>query len=195
VRSACDNLRRTRVRNGHEGHSAPEHRGRPRPVRPRQGRTDRVVRGGIEPPTFRFSGRAGRPSSTTNQEHTVLRADPRRVLAATEQQPEQQRHRTAPDLCAPGRGQDPGHTESPDGLGRLASGTSLSLNPQVGPVTALVEAGTSDLRTEQQMPPSRIGWHPSGTSREAMKKRWSPSWTSVTVMCITTQRKNQPYAG
>jgi len=37
-------------------------------------------------------------------------------------------------------------------------------------------------------------WHPSGTSREAMKKRWSPSRTSVTVMCITTERRNQPYA-
>jgi hypothetical protein len=38
-------------------------------------------------------------------------------------------------------------------------------------------------------------WHPSGTSREAMKKRWSPSRTSVTIMCITTQRRNQPHAG
>jgi uncharacterized protein YndB with AHSA1/START domain len=38
-------------------------------------------------------------------------------------------------------------------------------------------------------------WKPGGTSREAMKKRWSPSRTSVTVMCITTQRRNQPYAG
>jgi hypothetical protein len=37
-------------------------------------------------------------------------------------------------------------------------------------------------------------WHPSGTSHEAMKKRWSPSRTSVTVMCITIQRRNRPYA-
>jgi hypothetical protein len=27
-----------------------------------------------------------------------------------------------------------------------------------------------------------------------VKKRWSPSRTSVIVMCITTQRKNQPDA-
>ena len=34
-------------------------------------------------------------------------------------------------------------------------------------------------------------WHvPRGD-----EKRWSPSRTGVTVMCITTQRRNQPYAG
>jgi len=30
---------------------------------------------------------------------------------------------------------------------------------------------------------------------EAMKKRWSPGRASVTVMCITTQGRNQSHAG
>lgn len=38
-------------------------------------------------------------------------------------------------------------------------------------------------------------WHPGGMSGAAMKRRWSSSRTSVTLMCITTQRRNQPYAG
>jgi hypothetical protein len=40
-----------------------------------------------------------------------------------------------------------------------------------------------------------VRWHPNATSREAVRKRWSPSRTSVTVMCIITQGGNQPYAG
>jgi len=35
---------------------------------------------------------------------------------------------------------------------------------------------------------------PGLLAREAMTKRWSPSRTSVAVMCLTTQSSNQPYA-
>ena len=41
---------------------------------------------------------------------------------------------------------------------------------------------------------ARGGIRVVSTSREVMKKRWSPSRTSVTVMRITAQRRNQPYA-
>jgi hypothetical protein len=42
--------------------------------------------------------------------------------------------------------------------------------------------------------PCSTGAFFAGRALEAMKKRWSPSRTSVTVMCITTQRRNRPYA-
>ena len=55
VRSACDSKELIRLQMGYHGQSEPSALSAPMPIFPAQHLVVAVVRGGVEPPTFRFS--------------------------------------------------------------------------------------------------------------------------------------------